>query len=104
MNKIVTTRQPNLIHYLRKEGLIEDSVELMPRVLPGEVRGKHVFGVIPLHLAAEAELVTEVPLIVPPHLRGKELTLEEIYRYARNPVTYRVNRVRVSLTPDGEVG
>lgn len=36
---------------------------------------------------------TEVPLDLPPELRGKELTLEAMRQYAGDPVTYKVARI-----------
>lgn len=55
--------------------------------------GKRVIGTLPLHLAALAESVTEVPLSVPRQWRGRELSLEEIRYCAGAPRTYVVREV-----------
>ena len=55
--------------------------------------GKHVFGVLPMRLAALAGRFTEVTLQVPAELRGKELTLEEVNSLNPTLVTYKVTRV-----------
>ena len=48
-------------------------------------------GVLPLHLAAEAIEVWEVPLTVPAELRGVELTLQQVRQYAAPVRRYRVH-------------
>lgn len=58
------------------------------------VRGKHVYGVLPLHLAAEAETVTTIDLPdLPPERRGQELTVAEMDAYGARMSTYVVRRV-----------
>lgn len=70
-----------------------------------DVQGKRVLGVLPLHLAAEAESVTEVELTPPP--RGEELTLDQVA--SRNPRlrTFRVHEQKPRVDtrqqfPDGD--
>jgi hypothetical protein len=55
-----------------------------------QVCGKHVFGVLPLSLAAEAERVMEIPLRLPAELRGKELSEAQVREYGDAPRTYKV--------------
>jgi len=57
---------------------------------PEQIRGLHVIGPVPLHLAAEAESVVHIPLDIPPELRGVELTLEQVRQFAGPPVEYTV--------------
>ncbi|CAM3513804.1 hypothetical protein DESA109040_14995 [Deinococcus saxicola] len=49
-----------------------------------------VSGVLPLHLAALASTVTEVPLNLLAELRGVELTLEQVRQFAGTEKMYRV--------------
>jgi hypothetical protein len=42
-----------------------------------------------------AESVTEVTLNLPPELRGKELTVEEVRKHLKGLTTYRVEEVPV---------
>lgn len=91
MEAVVVTRHPALVEYLREIGVKIEKV--IDRATPEEVRGRHVYGVLPLHLAAEARLVTTVPLDVPAELRGQELTLEQVRQFAGAPRTYEVNWV-----------
>lgn len=71
-------------------------VEVLTHATAEDVRGKHVFGVLPLHLAAEAALVTEIPLDLRPEERGVELDLERLREVAGPAVTYRVERIETN--------
>lgn len=90
---IIVTRHPALVQYLREEVLPAGAnVDVRPHVNEEDVRGQHVWGVLPLRLAAVAASVTEVPLNLPAELRGQELTLEQVRQYAGRPATYMVSR------------
>jgi len=91
--KIVVTRHRALVEYLREEGMVDDNVPVVDHASPDDVRGKHVFGVVPTLLALHADRVTEVPISVPRELRGKELSLEDVRKYAQSPITYKVVRL-----------
>lgn len=93
MEKIIITRHKALVDYLKELGLADDKTPVMDHAMPEHVRGKHVLGVLPLHLAALAVKVTEVPLNVPYGERGKELSLEQVRDYATRPKTYEVRRI-----------
>lgn len=91
---IVVTRHPSLIVYLKSKGMIPEGTKIISHVnAPEEIRGKHVVGILPLHWASIADRVTELPLDLPPEARGKELSVEEVTRFARTPRTYRVTRL-----------
>lgn len=100
MKTIIVTRHPGLVEYLRMHypALVEGA-EVIQHAAPETVRGAHVVGVLPLHLAAEAAYITEVPLALSPEMRGRELTAAEVERVASPPITYQVERVKeVGLT------
>ena len=90
---LVVTRHTALIQHLAEIGLIESGAIILDHVTPDQVAGRHVIGVLPLHLASLASSVTEVPLMIPSEMRGRELTLAEIRRHAGPPVTYQVTRL-----------
>lgn len=90
---VVVTRHPALVEYLTELGVVPAGTEVVAHATAEQVRGRHVFGVLPLHLAAEAASVTEVPLNVPAELRGVELTLEQVRQFAGPLVEYKVSRV-----------
>lgn len=89
---LVVTRHPALVEYLAEIGLITDGVRVIAHATEEDVRGAHVFGVLPLRLAALAWRVTEIPLDLPAELRGAELSLDQIHQYAGEPATYSVER------------
>lgn len=90
---VVVTRHAALVEYLTELGVVPAGTEVVTHATAEQVRGRHVFGVLPLHLAAEAASVTEVPLNVPAELRGVELTLEQVRQFAGPLVEYKVSRV-----------
>ena len=92
---VVVTRHPALVAYLVEVGLVQEGVKVVTHADSDTVRNKHVVGVLPLRLAALAAAITEVPLSLPPELRGIELTLEQIRKYAGETATYAVIRKEV---------
>jgi len=92
MKKLVVTRHPALVDYLRERGLVGDGVEVLTHATADDVRGRHVYGVLPLFLASEAARVTEIPLALVPEMRGQELDIETLRRIAGSPVTYVVTK------------
>lgn len=88
MITIIVTRHPALVQYLREQGWATADTPVVTHAEPADVAGKHVIGVLPLHLAALAAQVTEVPMAIPAALRGHELTLAQVRQYAGEPVTY----------------
>lgn len=94
LQKVVVTRHNALVDYMREIGLIDETTPVYPHVRGSMIEGKHVLGALPLHLMALAAKVTVVPLRnVPYHLRGQDLTLEEVRMYAGPPTTYEVRQV-----------
>ena len=89
---VVVTRHPALVEYLNELGVVPAGTEVVAHATAEQVRGRHVFGVLPLHLAAEARRVTEVPLHVPAELRGVELTLAQVRQFAGPLTSYVVFR------------
>lgn len=93
MKKLIVTRHPALITYLQEIFPELIDAEVLPHVTAADVQGKHVYGVLPLYLAAEARMVTEISLDIPLELRGKELTLDQVKSMSPKAVSYQVSRV-----------
>lgn len=91
-NKIdlVVTRHQGLVDYLTEEGIVSEDVEVIPHASPESVERRHVCGVLPHSLSCLTASFTEVPLHLPSELRGKELTVADVRRYALPAVTYQV--------------
>lgn len=92
METIVVTRHAALVEYLENIGIIPVGAPVISHATADDVKGKHVIGVLPLSLAALAESVTEFPLNVPADMRGKELSLAEVVKFAGKPATYKVTK------------
>ena len=93
---VVVTRHKALVEYLRETGVIppnEDNVHVLSHAEPTNIAGCDVIGVLPLWIAVHAKTVTEVPLDLPPELRGVELTLDQIRQYAKHPETYVIENI-----------
>ena len=88
---IVVTRHGGLVDYLKDIGRVPHDVEVVPHATAENVLGRRVIGVLPNRLAASAFCITEVSLDIPPDLRGKELSKEQVGQYATGVVTYVVN-------------
>ena len=93
MEKIVVSKHPAMVKYLLEMGLIDSTTKAVWHIEPAEIKGKHVFGVLPIYMAHHAEMVTDIPLPLPSHKRGEVLSLEEIRAYAKKPRTYIVRTI-----------
>lgn len=90
---VVVPRHPALVDYLKRQGIVPIDVKVHTHADADTVRGKHVFGVLPHNLSCLCETFSEIPLRIPPELRGQELTLEQVEQYAGELVTYQVREV-----------
>jgi len=90
---IVITRHKGLVDYLIEEGIISPQTNVVAHATPELVRGKNVLGVLPHSLSCLCRTFTEIPLALPQELRGKELTREDVRRYAGKPATYVVKKL-----------
>lgn len=88
LRRVVVTRHPALVELLREWGLVDGDVVVLSHASEADVAGAHVYGVLPLSLAAAAARVTEVPLDLSPELRGVEIGIETLRRIAGTARTY----------------
>ena len=91
MNCIIVTRHNALIEYLEELGVVPAGTPVIAHATEEDVCGKHVFGVLPMRLAAKAAMLTEVSMTIPVEWRGVELTLEQIKACKPELFTYRIN-------------
>ena len=90
---IVVTRHGTLHSYLMEKGLVDADVQVISNATIEDVKGKKVIGVLPYHLAAAASSIIEVKINTPPPLRGANLTLEQVRKYASDAQEYKVVRI-----------
>lgn len=97
INDLVVTRHPGLVEVLKDFGLCDQTTKVIDHATIDDVKGKHVIGVLPLSLARYTRTLTEITLTLPPELRGKELTAEEVRLYMTGINVYTVNHVKSLL-------
>lgn len=88
MQTIVITRHAALVQFLKETGIVGDNVTVIAQATEADVAGKHVIGVLPLHLAALAAKVTTLNLNTPSELRGVELSVEQLREFSSGVTTY----------------
>ena len=93
---VVVTRHASLVEFLKEEGIIPGDVPMVSHATADTVRGKHVIGVLPLHLAALADRLTTLDIATPAELRGQELGVKDLRLYYRGFSTYYVEKLRDS--------
>ena len=91
---IGVTRHSGLVEFLREEGLIEATTEVVAHATPEVVKGCRVIGILPLNLAALAACVEQPVLDLPPELRGKELTAASLRQYFKGFETFVVHTTK----------
>jgi 23S rRNA maturation-related 3'-5' exoribonuclease YhaM len=91
-NAVVVCSHTGMVEFLKSEGYIDDSAVVLSRAKIDDIRGKVVFGSIPLFLAFHAAEVIHIPLKLPANLRDKELSAAEFRKYALKPASYHVER------------
>lgn len=92
MDTIIITRHPALLQYLLELGVVPEGTPVLSHATVDDVCGKHVYGVLPMRLAAEAAALTEVSMNVPAEWRGTELSLEQIKACDPTLTTYVIIR------------
>ena len=89
MTTIIVTRHSGLVDWLSQRGI---TGKVIASATPDDVRGMHVIGALPLHLAALADKVTTVDYFCPMELRGKDLTAQQLDDLGAVLNTYKVTR------------
>lgn len=94
MIDVIVTRIPALVTYARELGIIAEDTPVVAHATTDDVRDHHVLGVLPMHLAAHAATITEIPLRLESSDRAAiqrgELTVARLREIAGEPCTYTV--------------
>lgn len=103
MEKVIVTRHKVLVDHMINMGIISKDTPVIAHATREDIENKHVIGVLPLSLAKYAGAITELPLSIPAELRGKELTLEQLKKFAGEPTTYLVAEIKHDKRLPGDV-
>ena len=87
---IIVTRHSGLVEWLNRQGI---TGEVKTSVTVDDIKGKHVVGALPAHIAQYAAYVTSVDYTCPFEQRGKDLTADQLELYGAKLFNYRVNPV-----------
>lgn len=94
MKTIIVTRHPSLVTVLHERGIAPKDAQVLEHASLGDVKGKHVIGVLPHHLSCAAELYTEVKMLLSREDRESmqrgDLDIEATRRAAGEAVEYQV--------------
>lgn len=93
---IIITRHPALTEYIFERGIAPRGTLVIPHASEEHVRGRRCIGPLPLHFAALAASIVEIPLRIPAELRGIELTLKQVRAMASPPREYRVQSIELT--------
>ena len=96
MEHIIVTRHKAFAEYVIEQGLAPEGTPVYAHVSPSDIKGKHLVGFLPLHLALQAERITIVPFDVPKDLRGKEIEKETFEKLTKKPQTFEVKQIETS--------
>ena len=88
--RVIITRHDGAVEWLRQHGIFG---KVIAHASEADVIGKDVVGILPLHLAALANSVTAIVMDLPPELRGKDITPEQMDDCGAKLVKYEVRRV-----------
>ena len=89
---IIVTRHTGLIQWLKSHGIVGDVISHVE--FPDQIRGKDVYGVLPLHLASVCNSVTTVDMPgLPSEKRGIDISVEEMDAYGATMSRYEVRKV-----------
>ncbi len=97
IENIIVTRHSSLVDVLREMYPELVGCPVVSHATYADVAGRHVYGILPLDLAAVADKVTAVTLMIPADLRGVELSAEQVLQYMTRGETYRVYRAQSPL-------
>ena len=84
---IIVTRHQGLIDWLAKRGI---TGEVKPSVTVEDIKGKHVIGALPAHIAQWAAYVTSVDYFCPFEKRGQDLTADDLDNLGAKLFDYKV--------------
>jgi len=87
---IIVTRHQGAVEWLAQRGINGDVIS---HATAEDVRDRTVYGMLPLHLAAEADVVHVIDMPdMPPEARGQDLSPEQMDEYGARLTGYVVSR------------
>jgi len=92
MTTIIITRHPGALKWIYRHTGFKD-VKHIQHASEADIRGNRVIGTLPVHLAAMAGEYWHLTMDIPPHLRGKELSCEQMEQLGCKIVCYKLTKL-----------
>ena len=89
---VVVSDYDSFYDLLLENGIIEPDTPHYEYLRKEDAVGKRVCGVVPMHIAAEADSVVLARMRIPRNRRGIEIPLDELRGYVHGWDTYRVTK------------
>jgi putative CRISPR-associated protein (TIGR02620 family) len=83
-----------MIDWIKKAANLPSDVQVLSHATPDAIRNRHVYGVLPLHLAKLATRMTIVEMDVPAERRGTELSQDDMNAFGARLRTFIVWEVK----------
>jgi len=87
---LIVTRHEGTVEWLKRRGI---TGEVKASVTIDDIKGKHVIGALPAHIAQYALYMTSIDYACPFEKRGKNLTADELDELGAKLFDYKVIRV-----------
>ena len=88
---IIVSRHQGLVEWLASRGITGKVISHVNDI--NDIKNKHVYGILPLHLAAQCLSITTIDMNLPADKRGADITLTEMDEYNATMSTYQVIKI-----------
>ena len=101
--KILVTKYPNIARLYRELGFCDPDTPTVSHVRPADVNGKDCYGTVPLHLAAYANSVTEIPFVPERGMNFHAMVndMESLWRCMQPAKLYHVKQMQIPFPDRG---
>ena len=89
---VVVSNYDSFYDVLLEDGVIEPDTPMYEYLRRDDARGKRVCGIVPLHIAAEADSLVVARMRIPRNRQGEQLSVEELRKYVSGYDTYTVSK------------
>ena len=87
---LIVTGKPEFAAYIIERCGLPADVEIRSTVAEDDIRGRHVYGMLPPHLGQHAARISTLAIKAPKWIRPKGMTLDEMRRYGAEICTYQI--------------
>lgn len=93
MEKIIVSKHESVEKYLKEQEIVPGYIKRYPFVNEDFAKGKHIYGIVPMNIAALAGKFTEVKITLHHSEKYKEVSASRINAQVKNVRTYIVTEL-----------